>query len=267
MSMRTLLSEVRTALTGYSDLTNLIPASKITFALRPQRDKLPGLIYEIGVVDYDETVQSFAAATTYRVDITAYGRSADETTNIHDQIKLALLAADSSTFRIRILDERYVVDVDNNHMCQVQATWQLNSGISNNQTTLLSPAFQGYDHMKIEYDHRVQSGSKTVLDTKKQNYFFDFTTNQGQGSHGVEFPSAKDNEGKIYTIIAGVNVDNNTIIQLRATGDDTVEDGTSYDMSRAHSCATLVAVKTSANDDPDLEEYGWRIVSYHGLHD
>ena len=267
MSMRTLLSEVRTALTSYSDLTDLIPAEKITLARRPQRDEMPGITFAIGTVDYDPTFESFSAATTYRIDTTIYGRSADQVTQIHDQVKLALANVSSSVFSCRVSDERYMVDVDNNHMAEVQSMWLLDAGIQEGVATLISPALQGYDHMKIEYNHRVQTGSKTVLDTKKQNYFFDFTTSQGQGSHGVEFPNAKDNEGKIYTIIAGVNVDNNTIIQLRATGDDTVENGASYDMSRAHSCATLVAVKTSANDDPDLEEYGWRIVSYHGLHD
>lgn len=125
MSMRTLLRDVRTVLTGYNDLTNLIPADKITFARRPQRDEMPGMTFSIGNVDYDETKTNFAEATTYRVDITAYCRSADEATNIHDNIKLALLAGGSHTFDIRILDERYFVDVDNNHMAYVSCTWKM----------------------------------------------------------------------------------------------------------------------------------------------
>lgn len=267
MSMRTLLSEVRTALTSYSDLTDLIPAEKITLARRPQRDDMPGITFAIGTVDYDPTFESFSAATTYRIDTTIYGRSADQVTEIHDLVKLALANVDSAVFSCRVTDERYMVDVDNNHMAEVQSMWLLDAGIQNGVATLISPALRGHDHMTIEYNHEVTSGLRTVLDTKKQNYFFDFRTSQGQASHGIEFPSAKDNEGKIYTIIAGTNIDNNTTLRLTPSTGELIEGEIFYTMDRAHSCATFVAVKTSANDDPDLEEYGWRIVSYHGLHD
>ena len=262
MSMRTLLSEVRTALTGYSGLTDLIPASKITFALRPQRDKLPGLIYEIGVVDYDETVQSFAAATTYRVDITAYGRSADETTNIHDQIKLALLAASSQNFRIRILDERYVVDVDNNHMCQVQATWQLNSGITNNQTTILSSAFQGYDHMKVKYMYKLKDGFTTIADLNEQVYFLNMlATQSGSSTHSFELPLAEENLGKIYTIVTGSQLSNNYVINLSksAGSSESVENAQSYSLNRSYASVSLVAMQVTGTS------YGWRIWSSHNL--
>ena len=263
MSMRTLLSEVRTALTGYSGLTDLIPASKITFALRPQRDKLPGLIYEIGVVDYDETVQSFAAATTYRVDITAYGRSADETTNIHDQIKLALLAASSQNFRIRILDERYVVDVDNNHMCQVQATWQLNSGITNNQTTILSPSWQGFDVMKIQYVMNLTNGmDATDLASNQQAYYFEYRSSQGSADHTVNFPEAQ--EGKIITIITGQNVDSNTLVSLYPATGDQIEGGNKYQMNRGASSATFVCIDEAHGSR--APRYNWRILWYQGLH-
>jgi len=264
MSMRTLLSEVRSALTGYTDLTDLIPASKITFARRPQRDELPGLTFAIGLVEYDETVQSFAAATTYRVDITAYARSADEATNIHDQIKLALLAANSSVFRIRIADERYFVDVDNNHMAYVNCTWQINSGLTNNQTTLLSPAFQGYDHMDINYNFKVQDGQTTTLSITEQVYYLDFASSSGSATHAVQLPSAEDNPGKMYTIICGNNVDNNTLLRMTPSSGETVETSSSYDMNRAHSSATFVAMQVVGGSSP---AYGWRIVSYHGLHD
>lgn len=263
MSMRTLLAEVRTALTSYSDLTDLIPASKITLARRPQRDEMPGITYAIGTVDYDETVQSFAAATTYRMDITMYGHSADEVTEIHDQVKMALLAVNSSVFSVRISDERYMVDVDNNHMAEVQSTWQMNAGITNNQATLISPAFQGYDRMNINYNYKVAGGATTALSPTEQVYYFDFVSASGQATHIVTLPKAETNLGKIYTILLGNNIDNNTIVQLSRfpASSDTVEGSSSYDLNRAHSAVNIVAVKTSAST------YGWRIWAYHGLHD
>jgi len=264
MSMRTLLAEVRTALTSYSDLTNLIPASKITLARRPQRDEMPGITYAIGTVDYDETVQSFAAATTYRVDVTIYGRSADQVTEIHDQVKLALLAVNSSVFRVRVSDERYMVDVDNNHMAEVQSTWQMNAGITNNQATLISPAFQGYDRMDINYDFKIGKDLTTTVSLTEQVYYLDFTSASGQATHYVQLPSAEDNLGKIYTFILGTNVDNNTLVRLLPATGESVETAQGYDLNRAHSTVNIVAVQTSGGASPD---YGWRIWAYHGLHD
>jgi len=124
MSMRTLLQDVRSALTSYDDLTALLPASKITFARRPQRDQMPGITFSVGNVEYDETKQDYAAATTYRVDITIFGESADQCTEIHDEVKNAMLAVDNDEFTVRIFDERYFVDVDNNHQAYVSAQWQ-----------------------------------------------------------------------------------------------------------------------------------------------
>ena len=263
MSMRTLLSEVRTALTSYSGLTDLIPANKITFARRPQRDEMPGLTVTLGNVDYEPVFTSYAAATTYRVDVTIFGRSADETTEIHDQVKLAFLAANSSNFKIRIFDERYFVDVDNNHQGYVSATWEMASGLTNNTTTILSPAFQGYDRMDINYDYNVSVGGTTALSATEQVYFFDFASASSQATHTVTLPKAEENLGKIYTILLGNNVDNNTLVQLSRfpTSSDTVEGDTSYDLNRAHSAVNIVAVKTTGST------YGWRIWAYHGLHD
>jgi len=263
MSMRTLLSEVRTALTSYSGLTDLIPANKITFARRPQRDEMPGLTVTLGNVDYEPVFTSYAAATTYRVDVTIFGRSADETTEIHDQVKLAFLAANSSNFKIRIFDERYFVDVDNNHQGYVSATWEMASGLTNNTTTILSPAFQGYDRMDINYDYNVSVGGTTALSATEQVYFFDFASASSQATHTVTLPKAEENLGKIYTILMGNNVDNNTLVQLsRFPGSsETVEGNDSYDLNRAHSAVNVVAIKTSDTT------YGWRIWAYHGLHD
>lgn len=264
MSMRTLLSEVRTALTSYSDLTDLIPAEKITLARRPQRDEMPGITFAIGTVDYDPTFESFSAATTYRIDTTIYGRSADQVTEIHDQVKLALANVSSSVFSCRVSDERYMVDVDNNHMAEVQSMWLLDAGIQDGVATVISPAFRGYDRLKINYDHRLGTTGSTDLDTDQQVYYFDFVSSSGQSLHTLNLPSAEDNEGKLYTIICGTNVDNNTVIRLIPQTGETVETGSSYELNRAHSSCTVAAVKTS---DGTPASYGWRIVWYHGLHD
>lgn len=261
MSMRTLLSEVRTALTSYSGLTDLIPANKITFARRPQKDEMPGLTVTLGNVDYEPVFTSYSAATTYRVDVTIFGRSADETTEIHDEVKLAFLAANSANFNIRIFDERYFVDVDNNHQGYVSATWEMASGLTNNVTTIISPAFQGYDKMDVNYSFKSSNGGTTTLSLTEQVYYFDFQSSAGSATHSVQLPSSRDNLGKIYTFLLGANVDNNTIIQVLPQSGETVETSQSYDLNRGHSSASFVAVKTSGTT------YGWRIWAYHGLHD
>jgi len=261
MSMSTLLREVRSALTGYSGLTDLIPANKITFARRPQRDQLPGLTVSLGNVDYEPVTQSYAAATTYRVDITVFEDSAQKCTAIHDQVKLAMLAASSQNFRIRIFDERYFVDVDNIHQGYVSATWEMNTGVSSTDTVFLSPAFQGYDRMKIVYDYKVSSQADTDLSTTEQVYYFDFLSSSGSDTHTVNLPRAENNLGKIYTILIGSNVDNNTKVQLTAQGAERIDDGGTYDLNRANSAVSIVAVKT----DPTTT--GWHIFGYHGLHD
>lgn len=264
MSMRTLLAEVRTALTSYSDLTDLIPASKITLARRPQRDEMPGITYAIGTVDYDETVQSFAAATTYRMDITMYGHSADEVTEIHDQVKMALLAVNSNVFSVRISDERYMVDVDNNHMAEVQSTWQMNAGITNNQATLISPSWQGYDRMDVNYDFKITDGATTTVSLTEQVYYLDYKTSGSQSTHSVQLPEARFNLGKIYTFILGTNIDNNSVVELLPYSGESVETAQSYELNRAHSTVNIVAVQTSTGVSPT---YGWRVWAYHGLHD
>lgn len=85
---------------------------------------MPGITITLGNVDYEPTTTDYSAATTYRVDVTVFGRSGDETTAIHDKIKDAFVAANSSNFDVRVFDERYFVDVDNVHQGFVSATWK-----------------------------------------------------------------------------------------------------------------------------------------------
>lgn len=124
MSMYQLLQDVRTCLTSHTALTDEIPARKITLARRPQRDEMPGLTITLGNVDYEPTTTDYSAATTYRVDITIFGASGQEVTRIHDKVKDAFVAANSSNFDVRVFDERYFVDVDNIHQGFVSATWK-----------------------------------------------------------------------------------------------------------------------------------------------
>jgi len=260
MSMRTLLSEVRTALTSYSDLTNLIPADKITFARRPQRDEMPGMTFAIGNVDYDETKTSFAASTSYRVDITAYCRSADQATDIHDKIKLALLAADSSVFDIRILDERYFVDVDNNHMAYVSCTWRMGTSLTTSDTTILSPAFQGSDRMKFKSNLSMANGGTTTLDLDTHGYALNFATHNGAASHTIIIPAAVDYMGKMYTFVFGNNIDNNSVVVFDPVA-GRMEGSNTYTVDRGTSSMTVVAVENPSGVQQ------WRIIAYKGLHD
>ena len=263
MSMRTLLSEVRTALTSYSDLTDLIPADKITLARRPQRDEMPGITFAIGTVDYDPTFESFSAATTYRIDTTIYGRSADQVTQIHDQVKLALANVDSSVFSCRVTDERYMVDVDNNHMAEVQSMWLLDAGIQDGVATVISPAWQGRDVMNIQYVMNLTNGmDATDLSGEQQAYYFEYRSSQGSADHTVNFPEAQ--EGKIITIIAGQNVDSNTLISLYPATGDQIEGGNKYQMDRGASSATFVCIDEAYGSR--TPRYNWRILWYQGLH-
>lgn len=263
MSMSTLLQEVRSALTSYSGLTDLLPAEKITFARRPQRDQLPGLTVTLGNVDYEPVTQSYAAATTYRVDITVFHKSARECTAIHDQVKLAMLAANSSNFRIRLFDERYFVDVDNIHQGYVTVMWEMDTGVDTTDTVFLSPAFQGADHMKVKNMYKLRPNETTVADLNEQVYFLDMVVVQGGSSiHSFELPLAEENLGKIYTIFTGSQVGGNYRINVvKAAGStEHVQYGQALTLNRGNACITLVAIKTSGT------AYGWRIWNYHNLH-
>jgi hypothetical protein len=261
--MSTLLQEVRSALISYSGLTDLLPADKITFARRPQRDQMPGLTVTLGNVDYEPVTQSYAAATTYRVDITVFHKSARECTAIHDQVKLAMLAANSSNFRIRLFDERYFVDVDNIHQGYVTVMWEMDTGVDTTDTVFLSPAFQGADHMKVKTMYKLQPNATTVADLNEQVYFLDMVQVQGgSSSHTFELPLAQENLGKIFTIFTGGQLDSNYTISLtKASGSsEHVQNSQGYQLNRSNACITLVALKTSGT------VYGWRIWNYHNLH-
>jgi hypothetical protein len=264
MSMRTLLVDVRNLLKNNSTVTDLVPEEKITFARRPQRDSMPGITFNIGSVGYDESIPLATEAITYRVNVNIYGRTADETTEIHDAVKAVIQGAVSSTYVIRLEDERYGVDVDNNHVALVGSTWQISTGGDGAVVNYLSPSWQGHDRMDINYDFKIGKDLTTTVSLTEQVYYLDFVSSSGQGIHYVQLPSAEDNVGKIYTFILGTNVDNNTLVRLLPATGESVETAQGYDLNRAHSAVNIVAVQTSGGASPD---YGWRIWAYHGLHD
>ena len=260
MSMSTLLQEIRSALTSYSDLTDLLPAEKITFARRPQRDQLPGLTVTLGNVDYEPVTQSYAAATTYRVDITVFHKSARECTAIHDQVKLAMLAANSSIFRIRLFDERYFVDVDNIHQGYVTVMWEMDTGVDQTNTVFLSPAFQGHDRMNFVTIDNLKNAESTTVDLDTHGYYLDYVSHSGSASHTINLPDAADYPGKIFTFIFGNNVDNNSILIFDPER-GRIEGGGTYTVDRGTSSMTIVSTPTSASI------WNWRITAYKGLHD
>jgi len=124
MSLVLLIPEARRVLTTNSTLTNLVPASKISFSQRAQGTDLPGIILNMGTVEYEPVFTDAAISTTYRVDYLTYSDSAENTARIHEAVKAAILAFSSSFFAIRLYDESYFVDVDMIHRSTISATFE-----------------------------------------------------------------------------------------------------------------------------------------------
>lgn len=124
MSLTILIPEARAILTSDSTVTGLVPATKISFSQRPQGDQLPGIVLNLGTVEYQPVFGNATAITTYRVDFLSYGDSAQSTAQIHEAVKAAVLAYTSSDFTIRLFDESYFVDVDLIHRATLSATFE-----------------------------------------------------------------------------------------------------------------------------------------------
>jgi len=262
--MRSLLTAVRSQLINDTAITDEVSADKITFARRPQRDEMPGITFSLGTVGYDESIPLSTEAITYRVNVNIYGRTADETTLIHDLVKANLQGIDSNVYYVRLEEERYGVDVDNNHVAMVASTWQISQSGQPNTIQYMSPSWQGYDHMDVNYNFKITDGSTTTVSLTEQVYYLDYKTSGSQATHSVQLPEARQNLGKIYTFILGTNIDNNSVVELLPYSGETVETAQSYDLNRAHAAVNIVAVQTSTGVSPT---YGWRIWAYHGLHD
>jgi len=124
MSLTTLIPEARSILADNSNVTALVPRNKISFSQRPQGDQLPGIVLNLGTVEYQPTAQNAQAITTYRVDFLTYSDSAQSAATIHEAVKAAVLAYTSSNYAIRLFDESYFVDVDLIHRATLSATFE-----------------------------------------------------------------------------------------------------------------------------------------------
>lgn len=175
MSLSKVLTDVRSILSSDGGLTAAVPANKITLGRRPQRDNMPGITYAVGNVDYDETKQSYAEAISYRVDITIYCDNAGQSVDIHGRLKNALVNATSDTFDIRILDERYFVDVDDNHLSYVSVIFKKHDAGYESLLDKYSKAVGAYSlrRLKTDYDGPAITVRKTVngVNTSKDIYF------------------------------------------------------------------------------------------------
>ena len=124
MSLTILIPEARSILTSNNSVTALVAASKISFSQRPQGDQLPGIVMNLGTVEYQPVFGNATALTTYRVDYLTYGSSAQSTAQIHEAVKAAVLAYSSDDFTIRLFDESYFVDVDMTHRATLSSTFE-----------------------------------------------------------------------------------------------------------------------------------------------
>lgn len=124
MSLTLLIPEARSILTNESSVTSLVPASKISFSQRPQGDQLPGIIIDVGTVEYEPTFDSALARTIYRIDFRSYTDTAETAATIHEAIKAAILAHQSNNFTLRLFDESYFVDVDMIHRTTLSVTFE-----------------------------------------------------------------------------------------------------------------------------------------------
>jgi hypothetical protein len=123
MSLSILIPEARRIVVQDTGVTSLVPASKISFSQRPQGDTLPGIILNMGTVEYEPVFENSAIKTVYRVDYLSYDDSAQTTAAIHEAVKAAVLAFSSFNFHIRLFDESYFVDVDMIHRAQLSVNF------------------------------------------------------------------------------------------------------------------------------------------------
>lgn len=124
MSLILLIPEARSILTSATNVTAQVPANKISFSQRPQGDVLPGIIIDVGTVEYEATFDNAFASTLYRIDYRAYAPSAQQAATVHEAIKDAVLTHNSTDFSLRLFDESYFVDVDLIHRTTLSVTFE-----------------------------------------------------------------------------------------------------------------------------------------------
>jgi len=124
MSLTLLIPDARRLVVQNTGVTAYVPATKIGFSQRAQGQQLPGIVINMGTVDYEATMTNATASTIYRVDYLVYSDTAEQTAFIHEAVKAAALAYNSANFTIRLFDESYFVDVDLIHRSTLSCTFE-----------------------------------------------------------------------------------------------------------------------------------------------
>lgn len=197
MSLSTLIQEARSVLTGYSPLTSVVPANKISFSQRAQGAEFPGIVIDLGNVDYEQTMSEDMTTITYRVDYRSYAKSAQQTSQIHELVKAAISAASSSNFYIRHFDELYFVDVDLIHRSTVSATFEMSTTTSSGSTVnYITQALNA----RVTANARVVSGDNVdETDWLSDDFILQIMEEDGT----VTLPEPGDNKNRIIGVYYG----------------------------------------------------------------
>ena len=113
-TLRQAIIDGRNALVNYTPLTDLISADKITFGNSPQKETMPRIVLEVSGVEYTPTFNEARKAQVFQMDFGVYSKTVDQCTAIMDEVRYALEAYTSADFSIRLVDETFQADVDNN---------------------------------------------------------------------------------------------------------------------------------------------------------
>ena len=129
VTLRQAIIEARKALTDSADVIALVGDLKITFGNSRQADPNPRIVIEVSGSEYTPTFLQSRKVQTFTVEYACYSDSVDECTQIMDAVRVALDTYVSSDFSVRVSDESFQADVDNNLLGVVVATFQDTIGI------------------------------------------------------------------------------------------------------------------------------------------
>ena len=237
MSLSTLIPEARSVLTSNSALTALVPASNISFSQRSQGQQLPGIIMNIGTVEYEPTMVNAQATTTYRVDYVSYSDTAEVTSEIHEAVKAAVIAASSNNFIIRLFDEDYFVDVDFVHRSRVMVTFEVStSGSSPSSINYVTSSLNG----------RVTANIRTISQTSISSTDFladDYILYLTGTSPSVVIPSASSNQSRILGLYyAGTS----GVATVTVAGSGTIDGISTYSLTTSSRFVEFMSVSESS---------------------
>lgn len=109
-----------------SDVTELVPASKITFSRGIQGATKPYIVLTVAAADYESTTSVEDASAAYRIDYHTYGDTAANTLMVQEKIANAARSKTNNQYDIRLFDEDYFVDVDGVHRGTVSVIFRTN---------------------------------------------------------------------------------------------------------------------------------------------